>query len=706
MKNFVTLALLLIVINVKAQIGVGTTSPNSTLDVRGSMSLNYRAFSSATSAGSTDNILVFTGTSAAAITLPDATTCVGREYNIKNVSSNSSMLTINTTSSQTIDGLTSWTLSQMNKSIVVISNGTNWYAVIESLPGSTGTPWVQGGNNLGVQQNIGTTSNHHLPFITNNTEKMRLSNTGNLAIGVTTFDGTNPEKLLVDAGTTSSFNVISGKGSINNYLQLNIQNRSSGTAASSDVVATADNGNESVNFVDLGINSSNYSSSGILGGANRGYLYNTGNDFVIGNASTTRDLMFFTGGTATTNERMRIMANGNVGIGVSDPANQLVVKDEVEIRRVGSVSNLIFSNTAGSGDFRIGSDGEDIFWQGGGGRNLQMGSFWTTILTGDRQVSSFPAFSGATGLNVGVLVQGTRDVSVPLAIQANSGSQSANLTEWRNSSGTALDVIDETGRMAIGTSTFDGSNPEKLLVEAGNTSSFNVISGKGSINNYLQLNIQNRNSGTSASSDVVATADNGTESTNFIDMGINSSNYSSSGILGGANRAYIYATGKDFAIGNASFGEDLVFFTGGLATGNERMRITSTSVHPGQDNSYTLGRNGNRWSAVWSANGTIQTSDIRTKRNVHNLSYGLKEIMQMTPIAYNWKDDLSNSNKIGFIAQQMQSIIPEVVIGNEQTETLGMNYAELVPVLVKAIQEQQAQIEEMRKEIKELKRKH
>ena len=45
-----------------------------------------------------------------------------------------------------------------------------------------------------------------------------------------------------------------------------------------------------------------------------------------------------------------------------------------------------------------------------------------------------------------------------------------------------------------------------------------VIVGKGSINNYLQLNIQNFSSGINASSDVVATANNGDETTNFVDM--------------------------------------------------------------------------------------------------------------------------------------------------------------------------------------------
>ena len=74
--------------------------------------------------------------------------------------------------------------------------------------------------------------------------RMFINKNGNVAIGATTFNVTRPEQLLVDAGNTTSYNVISGKGSYSNYLQLNIQNNSSGTSASSDIVATADNGTE------------------------------------------------------------------------------------------------------------------------------------------------------------------------------------------------------------------------------------------------------------------------------------------------------------------------------------------------------------------------------------------------------------------------------------------------------------------------------
>jgi hypothetical protein len=70
-------------------------------------------------------------------------------------------------------------------------------------------------------------------------------------------------------------------------------------------------------------------------------------------------------------------------------------------------------------------------------------------LGGDRQTSSFPAFTSGT-TNTGVLVQGQRDASVPLAVQANSATQTANLTEWRSSSAT-VSVVDKTGSLGIAT---------------------------------------------------------------------------------------------------------------------------------------------------------------------------------------------------------------------------------------------------------------
>jgi trimeric autotransporter adhesin len=173
------------------------------------------------------------------------------------------------------------------------------------------------------------------------------------------------------------------------------------------------------------------------------------NSLNIGAASTEPWYNVATNSAATSNTQ-NIYQSANVGIGVTNPGTQLVVKDNIEIRREGTVAQLLFSNTAGTGDFRFGGDGGDIYWQGGGGRSLQMGSYWATILGGDRQTAAFPSFAnGITGTSV--IVAAMRNESVALAVQANSSSQSANLTEWRNSGGTALSAVDEKGNLGLGT---------------------------------------------------------------------------------------------------------------------------------------------------------------------------------------------------------------------------------------------------------------
>src|SRR5437667_12769681 len=89
-----------------AQVGIGTTTPNSTLDVQGSLAAKVTVSSATSNTLGSEYNFIYTGTSTATATLPDAGSIAGRMYSIKNASTNSSTLTINTTSSQTIDGVT------------------------------------------------------------------------------------------------------------------------------------------------------------------------------------------------------------------------------------------------------------------------------------------------------------------------------------------------------------------------------------------------------------------------------------------------------------------------------------------------------------------------------------------------------------------------------------------------------------------------
>jgi hypothetical protein len=94
-------------------------------------------------------------------------------------------------------------------------------------------------------------------------------------------------------------------------------------------------------------------------------------------------------------------------------------------------------------------------------------------------------------------------------------------------------------------------------------------------------------------------------------------------------------------------------------------------------------------------------SDSRLKENVEPLSAGLSEVLQLNPVTYNFKSDETKANQVGLIAQEVLEVIPEVVgVPIDETNgSYGINYAGLTPVLVKAIQEQQAMIEELKAKV-------
>ncbi len=98
-------------------------------------------------------------------------------------------------------------------------------------------------------------------------------------------------------------------------------------------------------------------------------------------------------------------------------------------------------------------------------------------------------------------------------------------------------------------------------------------------------------------------------------------------------------------------------------------------------------------------------SDIRLKKDISKIKYGLKEVLKLNPVNYTMKSD--EGKHIGFIAQEVKEIIPEVVTGIEgdldKNQTLGISYGHLTALLVKAIQEQNSEIQELKNNIDKLK---
>jgi len=183
--------------------------------------------------------------------------------------------------------------------------------------------------------------------------------------------------------------------------------------------------------------------------------------------------------------------------------------------------------------------------------------------------------------------------------------------------------------------------------------------------------------------------------------------------------AFYIANGGNVGIGLSSPGEKLHIYGGGLGP-ELRMEGTWGShwirAYSDNFNLYTAGGRQaismNNAGSVFNYNNTTtwqQTSDIRVKENINTISNALDVITSLNPVSFNYKqefaeknnwDDSIKLNNIGFIAQEFETVFPKYVYNKEYSlgdslieDFKSIDTGHLVPFLVKAIQEQQAQID-------------
>ena len=132
------------------------------------------------------------------------------------------------------------------------------------------------------------------------------------------------------------------------------------------------------------------------------------------------------------------------------------------------------------------------------------------------------------------------------------------------------------------------------------------------------------------------------------------------------------------------------------------------NLEPQVNDSYSFGSSSYRWSTLFTTNidttnAVNVTSDRRLKKDINDMNYGLAEVMSMRPVSYHMKVGDSKPLHLGLIAQEVEKIIPEVVDKkHDAQQTRSMRYSELIPVLIKATQEQQILIEQQNQKITKL----
>jgi hypothetical protein len=122
---------------------------------------------------------------------------------------------------------------------------------------------------------------------------------------------------------------------------------------------------------------------------------------------------------------------------------------------------------------------------------------------------------------------------------------------------------------------------------------------------------------------------------------------------------------------------------------------------------------------ICSSSGCTSSSDLRLKKNISPLANILPELLRLKPVRYHYKntDTFGNRERLGFIAQEVEQVFPEVVDTDEKTGWKSIHYSNLTSVIVQAIKElysrfvlvedeqqkMKAEMEKMREEIELLK---
>jgi hypothetical protein len=147
---------------------------------------------------------------------------------------------------------------------------------------------------------------------------------------------------------------------------------------------------------------------------------------------------------------------------------------------------------------------------------------------------------------------------------------------------------------------------------------------------------------------------------------------------------------------------------------------TSAVLRPYYNYSGNLGISTKAFAEVYTYN-LEELSDVRQKENIKDIDNALDIVLNLKGIRYDLKKEIiyqdrsiidpkiieklekARKDRIGFIAQDVVKILPEVVTYDDSSDIYSIGYTKIIPVLVEAIKEQQSQIEKQQAEIEELK---
>ena len=258
-----------------------------------------------------------------------------------------------------------------------------------------------------------------------------------------------------------------------------------------------------------------------------------------------------------------------------------------------------------------------------------------------------------------------------------------------------------------------------------NTDSYNIATFQTSQNDtYAEVNIRNFGSGSASSADLILWNDVSTESSSFLDLGLNSSNYGA-GYVGYGGDGYLFNHSNDLYLGSMDsiesghghvhiFGggmwdsSSISIYSDGTIGINTDKENTTASTIPSSVGGYAVEISGsvnfrNEILVTGSvvvigdvdASNFNTTSDKLLKTNLEKIEGALDKIEQLNGYTFDWIGDYSDdkTRQIGMIANEVHAVQPEltsnrtIMLNDKQEEILLLDYSKVTVLLIEAVKE-------------------
>ncbi|MFM1875017.1 MAG: hypothetical protein RL266_754 [Bacteroidota bacterium] len=592
--------------------------------------------------------------------------------------------------------------------------------------------WNTSGNSISSGYFLGTTNTMDLEFWTDNVEKMRLDASGNLGIGTST-----PGELL-ELGT-GDLNLEDGIIRIgDNNMVWRDANGNVAFGVQNDLNALTGGAEDNIL---IGFN------AGLsLTGGDRNTLIGS----EAGDALTDSDNCTFIGyraGTAVTTGNNNAFVGSSSGLAsTTGSCNTFFGALSGQSATTASQNTLIGfrtgeSLTTGADNVVVGCDAARVLT---GGSNTAVGmkaAELTTTGVRNTFVGREAGDANTTGNDntyLGALADGSATITNASAIGSHAYVTASNSLVLGSIASTNGAGAGEDTNVGIGTTSPTErfhvvNNAEEItgLFECENDDFTRVVSAtySGSSSESIIIGvaaeIENTASGTRTNYAVAANAESDIQ------------DHKNVGVYGNADgdaKSCVGVYGRAINAGSASWQGDTKGVEG-IGVDAETDNYGGYFVAESPNNTNTANSYGvwatatgatNNYAAYFSGNGVYtgtwtQSSDQKLKKNVERLS-GLNIVMQLAPKSYEYQVDkyaflnLDRGLHYGLIAQEVENVLPQLVddivhparynqegeLLNEQFEYKGINYMELIPFTISAIQEQQVIVEEKEVRIKTL----